>query len=89
MSEIKFSNKLSDKLGEERVNEVNELSSLVDFKSFLVDMMDANNCNDVIRESVLSKMERLTEVLVKITQINNDKFISKTHIALGLIRSLT
>lgn len=71
MSEIKFSNKLSDKLGEDRINEVNELSSLVDFKSFLVEMMDANNCSDVIRESVLSKMERLTEVLVKITQINN------------------
>jgi len=70
MEEIKISKKLSEKLGEDRVSEISELGSLVNFKSLLADMMAANKCSDIVRDSVLGKLETLTEVLVKITKIN-------------------
>lgn len=75
MDEVKISEQLSEKLGQEHVNKLRTLTGLENFKELLLQELETSSCSETVRENIFNKMENLTEILVKISSI------TKMHIS--------
>lgn len=74
MPELEISRELSEKLGKDRGNKLN---NLIDFEELLYNKLDQSKCDDKMRENIVQKMKSLSELLDAIYVTANMKTYSE------------